>query len=584
MKQRWSVIVGLILGLTVGVHTQGDLSNQVLQLLARDNTWTGSQTFQNLNLPLVAIPSSTAGRLYADASANLYWNGSLIAGSGSTNNHNLLSSTHADTLAASVVRGDVIVGNSTPAWSRLALCTAGSYLGSDGTDTKCLTSAASFTAIPAANLTGTIAAISGANLTNLNASNLASGTVPLARLDSIANAQIASGAAIAYSKLSLAGSIVLTTDVTGVLPLANGGTGLSTASDDTVMVSSGTAWVAKALTDCNGTTKALNYTASTNAFSCNTISVGSGTVTSVATSVPGILSVSGSPITTSGTLAISLATQSANIVFAGPTSGSAATPTFRALVNADFPTTGVSAGTYPKVTVNTRGFVTAASTSIDLTADVAATILPMANGGTGVAVSADDTFLVGSGSAWVATTLLNGPLAYNTSTNSFSTALPLGAATTSSFGFAGGFTDSTSTTSGTTQNTEYVLNSITLPANAFNANTRSITVHAWGTTAANGNAKNLTIYFGSTAVATVTGSTASGKDYLITAVVNRTGSGTQSGVATIQIDTGVAPALTVITTLGQTDSSSIVISVKSANTAAAAASATGKGLSVLFSN
>ncbi len=64
---------------------------------------------------------------------------------------------------------------------------------------------------------------------------------------------------------------------------------------------------------------------------------GSGTVTSVAATVPSILSVAGSPITTSGTLALSLATQTANQVFAGPTSGGAATPTFRALASADIP-------------------------------------------------------------------------------------------------------------------------------------------------------------------------------------------------------------------------------------------------------
>ena len=64
---------------------------------------------------------------------------------------------------------------------------------------------------------------------------------------------------------------------------------------------------------------------------------GSGTVTSVAATVPSILSVTGSPITTSGTLALSLATQTANQVFAGPTSGGAATPTFRALASADIP-------------------------------------------------------------------------------------------------------------------------------------------------------------------------------------------------------------------------------------------------------
>ena len=66
---------------------------------------------------------------------------------------------------------------------------------------------------------------------------------------------------------------------------------------------------------------------------------GSGTVTSVAATVPSILSVAGSPITSSGTLALSLATQSANQVFAGPTTGASATPTFRTLVDADIPNT-----------------------------------------------------------------------------------------------------------------------------------------------------------------------------------------------------------------------------------------------------
>lgn len=56
---------------------------------------------------------------------------------------------------------------------------------------------------------------------------------------------------------------------------------------------------------------------------------GSGTVTSVAMTVPSILSVSGSPITGSGTFVLSLASQSANTAFLGPVSGGAAAPTFR---------------------------------------------------------------------------------------------------------------------------------------------------------------------------------------------------------------------------------------------------------------
>lgn len=64
---------------------------------------------------------------------------------------------------------------------------------------------------------------------------------------------------------------------------------------------------------------------------------GSGTVTSVGLSAPSIFTVSVSPVTTSGTLTFVLATETANKVFAGPTTGSAAAPTFRSLVAADVP-------------------------------------------------------------------------------------------------------------------------------------------------------------------------------------------------------------------------------------------------------
>jgi hypothetical protein len=65
--------------------------------------------------------------------------------------------------------------------------------------------------------------------------------------------------------------------------------------------------------------------------------VGSGTVTSVGLSLPAIFSVSGSPVTTTGTLTGTLAAQPANYVWAGPASGAAAAPTFRPHVCADLP-------------------------------------------------------------------------------------------------------------------------------------------------------------------------------------------------------------------------------------------------------
>ncbi len=63
----------------------------------------------------------------------------------------------------------------------------------------------------------------------------------------------------------------------------------------------------------------------------------SGTVTSVGLSLPSIFSVTNSPLTSSGTLTGTFNTQSANLIFAGPATGVAATPSFRALTPADIP-------------------------------------------------------------------------------------------------------------------------------------------------------------------------------------------------------------------------------------------------------
>ena len=63
---------------------------------------------------------------------------------------------------------------------------------------------------------------------------------------------------------------------------------------------------------------------------------GGGTVTSVKMTVPSGFTVTGSPITTSGTLAVSLDSQAANKVLASP-SNAAGIPSFRLLVASDIP-------------------------------------------------------------------------------------------------------------------------------------------------------------------------------------------------------------------------------------------------------
>jgi hypothetical protein len=94
---------------------------------------------------------------------------------------------------------------------------------------------------------------------------------------------------------------------------------------------------------------------------------GLGTVTSVALSLPSIFTVSGSPVTTSGTLTGTFNTQNANLVFAGPSSGVAATPTFRSLVSADIPNPALTTKTTTYTITATDGTILCDATSAAFT-------------------------------------------------------------------------------------------------------------------------------------------------------------------------------------------------------------------------
>lgn len=113
----------------------------------------------------------------------------------------------------------------------------------------------------------------------------------------------------------------------------------------------------------------------------------SGTVTSVGLALPDTMfSISGSPVTTSGTLTGAFITQTANRVFAGPTTGSPATPTFRGLVNADISSAGAALTRTDDTNVTltlggspSTALVTAASLTLGWTGQLSG-----ARGGTGV--------------------------------------------------------------------------------------------------------------------------------------------------------------------------------------------------------
>lgn len=115
------------------------------------------------------------------------------------------------------------------------------------------------------------------------------------------------------------GSISLTDDISGILAIANGGTGASTADG---------ALTNLLPTQTGNDGKFLQTDGSVTSWQT--------AVTSVGLSLPGIFTVSNSPVTTTGTLTATLASQTANTVFAAP-NGSDGAPTFRALAAADIP-------------------------------------------------------------------------------------------------------------------------------------------------------------------------------------------------------------------------------------------------------
>jgi hypothetical protein len=173
-------------------------------------------------------------------------------------------------------------------------------------------------------------------------------------------------------------------DISGTAAVNQGGTGQTTYTNGQLLIgnTTGNTLTKSTLSAGSGVT----ITNSTGSITIAATGLG-GTVTSVGLSLPAELTVSGSPVTTSGTLTAVWATESANKVFAGPTSGAAATPAFRSLVGADLPNPGASSlgGVQSKASVASN-FLTAISTSgvvsaaqpafTDISGSIAATQLP----------------------------------------------------------------------------------------------------------------------------------------------------------------------------------------------------------------
>ena len=283
--------------------TAGTSTNDVL-------TWNGSAW--------VSAPPSGGGVSSVTASAPLASSGGATPDISLTG---IIPVANGGTGQSSLTLNNVVLGNGTSAVQTVAPGTSGNVLTSNGTTWQS-------TALPAAPVTsvsgsggttgltltggptgavtltlgGTlIAANGGTGQTSYAVGDLlyANTTTTLAKLPDIAtgNVLLSGGIGVAPSY----GKVGLTTHVSGVLPVGNGGTGTSsTPTNGQLLIGNGAGFVLNTITAGSGISV-------TNTAGGVTIAAtgGAGTVTSVglSTSLSG-LTVGGSPVTGSGTLSL----------------------------------------------------------------------------------------------------------------------------------------------------------------------------------------------------------------------------------------------------------------------------------------
>jgi hypothetical protein len=211
--------------------------------------------------------------------------------------------------AATAVNIGAATGTATVANTTLAAkaITASTTLAVTGTST--LTGAVTATAGVTGPITSSNATITGGSVTGITDLAVADGGTGASTAQAALNNLLPSQTSAANKYLQSDGTnaswdaiTVSTSDITGTLAVTNGGTGQTSYTDGQLLIgnSTGNTLTKASLTAGSGVT----ITPGAGSIQIAFTGPGAGSVTSVAATVPSIFSISGSPITSSGTLAM----------------------------------------------------------------------------------------------------------------------------------------------------------------------------------------------------------------------------------------------------------------------------------------
>ncbi len=288
--------------------------------------------------------------------------------------HDILSASHGDALAAAVARGAVIIGNATPKWSRLTVGSAGNFLRSDGADVSW--------------------GVDGSALTTLNAGNISSGTLAVARggtgLASYAVGDLiyASGATTLIALADVAVGSYLRSGGVTTAPLWSTLTLPNTAAISTILYASA-ANVVSALATANS----------------GILVTSSGGVPSIATDIPTAVTIGGAAIYRAGGTDVAVAdggtgaSTLTGLLLGNGTSAVTAITTSAGILGAISDETGTGAlvfGTSPV-------FTTQISTPAIKTASGALTVTPAAGSGVSFVLSTTGDFAINTSVFFVKT-------------------------------------------------------------------------------------------------------------------------------------------------------------------------------------